>query len=112
MKNYISFNKNMANSPTQFFGTVMVNNEPRGHNSTSFHFSLQSIMYDLAMERHESVRTNGYVYYIHEDADFRDHDQYLSFCKRIIAAYKKEEAAVLKRKAKRRATRKAKGDEK
>jgi hypothetical protein len=31
---------------------------------------------------------------------------------RIIAAYKKEEAAVLKRKAKRRATRKAKGDKK
>lgn len=98
MKNHISFNKNMANSSTQFFGTVMVNNEPRGHNSTSFHFSLQSIMYDLAMERHESVRNDGYVYYIHEDADFRDHDQYLSFCKRIISAYKKEEAAVLKRK--------------
>lgn len=112
MKNYISFNKNMANSSTQFFGTVMVNNEPRGHNSTSFHFSLHSIMYDLAMERHESVHTNGYVYYIHEGYDFRDHDQYLSFCKRIIAAYKKEDAAVLNRKAKRRAARKAKGDKK
>lgn len=98
----------MDNSPTQFFGTVMVNNEPRGSNSTTFHFSLQTIMYDLAMERHESVCTNGYVYYIHEDADFRDHDQYLSFCKRIIAAYKKEEAAVLKRKKKRRAARKTK----
>lgn len=98
----------MSNSSTEFSGTVMVNNEPRGHNSTTFHFSLQSIMYDLAMERHESVRTNGYVYYIHEGADFRDHDQYLSFCKRIIAAYKKEEADVLKRKAKRRAARKAK----
>ena len=102
----------MSNSSTQFCGTVIVNNEARGHNSTSFHFSLQSIMYDLAMERRESVRNDGYVYYIHEDADFRDHDQYLSFCKRIISAYKKEEAAVLKRKAKRRATRKAKGDKK
>ena len=108
MDNPYSFNKNMANSPTQFFGTVFVNNEPRGQNLTSFHFSLKSIMYDLAMERIESVHTNGYVYYVHEGADFRDHDQYLSFCRRIISTYKKEEAAVLKRKSKRRATLKTK----
>ena len=98
----------MSNSPTQFFGTVMVNNEPRGHNSTSFHFSLQTIMYDLSMERQESVNSNGYVYYIHEGADFRDHDQYIAFCKRIIAAYKKEEAAVLKRKNKASSTKRHK----
>ena len=93
------FNKNMANSSTRFGGILVIGDEKRASNSTSFHFSLQSILQELALERQSSKI--GYVYYLHLfngiEYDFRNHEQYRDFCKTIRAAYREEETKRMER---------------
>ena len=93
------YNKNMANSSTRFGGTLVIGNEIRGFNSTSFRFSLQSILQELALERQSSKI--GYAHYLHsfngKTYDFRNHEQYRAFCKTIRVTYRAEETKRMER---------------
>lgn len=93
------YNKNMANSSTRFGGILVIGDEKRAANSTSFHFSLQSILHELAFERQSSKI--GYAHYLHSfngiTYDFRNHEQYRAFCKTIRATYRAEETKRMER---------------